>query len=195
MHVCHTCRVHMHNCLLRYSTLTTTAYRYLWLPCAAQSEVLPLVVLDVEQKLSLFRVILKDGGTVDAVVMDSLSVQEVQREVGLHGGTGVRACVCACVRACVCVRVCARMCVCVCVCVCLCVCVCVCVCACVCVCGVYMCVHVCVCVCVHVCVCVCVVCICVCMYVCVCECIHACSVCLLQQHPQSVVSQQVNFVN
>ena len=60
----------------------------------------------MEQKLSLCRVTLKGSDTVEAVVVGSVSVLEVQQNVGLHRGSGV--CVCVCVRACV--HVCACLC-------------------------------------------------------------------------------------
>ena len=67
----------------------TACCRYLWLPCGAPSDVLLLVVLDVEQKLSLCCITLKGSDTVEAVVVGSVSVLEVQQNVGLHRGSGV----------------------------------------------------------------------------------------------------------
>ena len=57
--------------------------------------------------MSLCRVTLKGSDTVEAVVVGSVSVLEVQQNVGLHRGSGVCVCVCvrACVRACVCMPV------------------------------------------------------------------------------------------
>ena len=139
------------NCFDHVITFCTTC-RYLWLPCGAQTEVLPLVVLDAEQKLSLFRVTLKDGGGVEALLVDSASLQEVQQKAGLKGGTGecvLCVCMCMCVLCvCMCVCACARVCACVGVCVCvLCLCcvLCVCVvcmlcCVCVCCCNTHQCI-------------------------------------------------------
>ena len=102
------------NCFGHVIIIRTTC-RYLWLPCGAQTEVLPLVVLDAEQKLSLFRVTLKDGGGVEALLVDSASLQEVQQKAGLKGGTGecvLCVCMCMCVLCvCMCVCACARVCV------------------------------------------------------------------------------------